>query len=111
MGKSALELECNHSALQQLALFTCPAQMQQVMHLMTYFVMEVYPSWKKTELDGVGHQFEPYLTACCICTTAQAVPVLCGLQCCSQTLVVIKATLLSQAKWLLDTAEKKERWG
>ena len=50
---------------------------------------EIGLSAKDKELDAVGRQFEPYLTAFCVCTLAA--PLWCGLRCCSRTNVVVKA--------------------
>ena len=40
------------------------------------------------ELDAVGRQFQPYLTAGGVCTAG---PLWCGLGCCSRTVVVDNA--------------------
>ena len=40
---------------------------------------------KDIELDAVGRQFKPYLTAGCVCMLVA--PLWCDLRCCSRTVV------------------------
>ena len=57
------------------------------------------PVGKDILLDAVGRQFEPYLTARCVCMLEA--PLWCDLGCCSRTVVVIKAAANPRLYWAL----------